>query len=109
LRCTKPVSLLISSTEKSLFVLRAIQHLEQLFSVVKAIRCTIFEVYWISLYMFRTVLLSIIRSLRLCIQHQVYVIQVLWLLANGIRMEHEFHPDRDPTFMWNCHCWKTPV
>ena len=30
-------------------------------------------------YMFRTVSPSIIRSLRLYIQHQVYVIQVLWL------------------------------
>ena len=35
-----------------------------------------------TLYMFRTVFLSIIRSLRLYIQHQVYVIQVLWLLAS---------------------------
>ena len=31
---------------------------------------------------------SIIRSLRLYIQHQVYVIQVLWLLASGNEMEH---------------------
>jgi len=30
--------------------------------------------------MLRTVSPSIIRSLRLYIQHQVYVIQVLWLL-----------------------------
>ena len=34
------------------------------------------------LYMFRTVFPSIIRGLRLYIQHQVYVIQVLWLLAS---------------------------
>jgi len=34
-----------------------------------------------TLYMFRTVFPSIIRSLRLCIQHQVYVIQVLRMLA----------------------------
>ena len=33
-------------------------------------------------YMFRTVFPSIIRSLRLYIQHQIYVIQVLWLLAS---------------------------
>jgi len=33
-------------------------------------------------YMFRTVSPSIIRSLRLYIQYQVYVIQVLWLLAS---------------------------
>ena len=32
--------------------------------------------------MFRTISPSIIRSLRLYIQHQVYVIQVLWLLAS---------------------------
>ena len=32
-------------------------------------------------YMFRTGFPSIIRSLRLYIQHQVYVIHVLWLLA----------------------------
>jgi hypothetical protein len=35
-----------------------------------------------TLYMFLTVSPSIIRSLRLYIQHQVYVIQVLWLLAS---------------------------
>jgi len=40
-----------------------------------------------TLYMFRTVSPSIIRSLRLYIQHQVYVIQVLWLLASGNEME----------------------
>jgi hypothetical protein len=41
-----------------------------------------------TLYMFRTVSQSIIRSLRLYIQHQVYVIQVLWLLASGNEMKH---------------------
>jgi hypothetical protein len=41
-----------------------------------------------TLYMFRTVFPSIIRSLRLYIQHQVYVIQVLWLLASGNEMFH---------------------
>ena len=38
-------------------------------------------------YMFRTVSPSIIRSLRLYVKHQVYVIQVLWLLARGNEME----------------------
>jgi hypothetical protein len=33
-------------------------------------------------HMFRTVFPFIIRSLRLYIQHQLYVVQVLWLLAN---------------------------
>ena len=35
-----------------------------------------------TLYMFRTVSPSIIRSIRLYIQHQVYAIQVVWLLAS---------------------------
>ena len=39
------------------------------------------------LYIFRTVFLSIIRNLRLYIQHQLYVKQVSWLLASG----NEFH------------------
>jgi hypothetical protein len=34
------------------------------------------------LYMFRTVFPSVIRSPKLHIQHQVYVTQVLWLLAS---------------------------
>jgi len=34
------------------------------------------------LYMIRTVFPSIIRSLRLYIQHQIYVTQVLWLFAS---------------------------
>jgi len=32
--------------------------------------------------MIRTVSPSIVRSVRLYVQHQVYVIQVLWLLAS---------------------------
>jgi hypothetical protein len=51
------------------------------FFVVKPTRCTIFRVDWISLYMFQTVFLSIIRSPRLYIQH--------WLFAS--RPEMEFH------------------
>jgi len=43
-----------------------------------------FRVCWISLYMFRTVFPSIIRSSRLYIEHQeVYVVQVSWLHASG--------------------------
>ena len=37
--------------------------------------------------MFRTVFPSVIRSLRLYLQHQVCVMQVLWLLASGNGME----------------------
>jgi hypothetical protein len=40
-----------------------------------------------TLYIFRTIFLSNIRSLRLYIQHQLYVIHVLWLLASGNEME----------------------
>ena len=46
--------------------------------------------------MFRTVFPSVIRSLRLYIQHQVYVIhvQVLWLLASVNEMEHLVHASK---------------
>jgi hypothetical protein len=40
-----------------------------------------------TLYMFRTERLSVISSLRLYTQHQVYVIQVLWPLASENEME----------------------
>jgi hypothetical protein len=46
-----------------------------------------FRVYWISLYVFQAVFPSIIRSSRLYTQHQVYVIQVSWLLASRHEME----------------------
>jgi len=38
--------------------------------------------FGMTLYMFWTVSPSIIKSLKPYIQHQVYVIQVLWLLAS---------------------------
>ena len=48
------------------------------FFIIKPTRCTISQIYFgIELYMFRTGLLSIIRSLVLCTQQQVYVIQVM--------------------------------
>jgi len=53
-------------------------------SIVNPTRCTIFRVSWILLYMFWTVFPTIIRSSRLYIQHQVYVIQVPWLHASGL-------------------------
>ena len=59
-----------------------IEHLK-LISIVKPTRCTIFRVYWISLYILRTVFPSIIGSSKLYIQHQVYAIQVRWLHAGG--------------------------
>jgi hypothetical protein len=55
--------------------------------IAKPARCTIFRVYWILFYMFRTVFPSIIRSPRLYIQRQIYVIKVRWLLASGHEME----------------------
>jgi hypothetical protein len=42
--------------------------------------------------MFRMVFPSLIRSLGLYIQHQVYVKQVLWLLASGNEMELHLVP-----------------
>ena len=53
-------------------------------SVIKPTRSTISQIYFIleQHSTFRTVFPFIIRSLRLYIQHQVYVIQVMWLLAS---------------------------
>ena len=45
------------------------------------------------LYMFRTVRLSIIRSLFTAHSAMVYVIQVCRQLSSRIRMELQFHPD----------------
>ena len=47
-----------------------------------------------TLYMFRTVFPSIIRSLRLYIQH--HTIQVLWLFASGNEMEHLVTASKQP-------------
>ena len=58
-----------------------------LISIVKPNRCTNFRVCWILHYMFRTVFPSIIRSPRLYIRHQLYVIHVRWLHASGHEME----------------------
>jgi len=52
-------------------------------------------------YMFRTVFPSIIRSLRLYIQHQVYVIQFLWLLASGNEMEHLVPASKQPQNLYD--------
>jgi hypothetical protein len=52
-----------------------------------------------TLYIFRTIPPSIIRSLRLYIQHQVYVIQVLWLFASGKEMENVVPAATEP--LWH--------
>jgi len=51
-----------------------------------------FRVYWIPHYMFRTASPSIVRSSRLYTQHQVYVIQVCWLLASRHEMDLHLVP-----------------
>jgi hypothetical protein len=56
-----------------------------------------------TLYMFRTVFPSIIRSLRLYIQHQVYVIQVLWLLASKNEMEHLVSASKQPQNLYDIY------
>jgi len=61
-----------------------------------------------TVYMFRAVSPSIIRSLRLYIQHQVhvYVIQVLWLLASRNEMELQFHlvpASKQPQNLYDIH------
>jgi len=56
-----------------------------------------------TLYMFRTVFSSIIKSLRLYIQHQVYVIQVLWLLASWNVMEHLVPASKQPQNLYDIY------
>jgi hypothetical protein len=55
------------------------------------------------LYMFRKVSPSIIRSLRLYIQHQLYVTQVLWLPASGNGMEHLVPASRQPQNLYDIY------
>jgi len=74
----------VKSLNHILYFWRSWDHASWYISIVKPTRCTIFRVYWISLYMFRTVTPSTIRSPRLYIQLQLYVIQVRWLLASGL-------------------------
>ena len=81
----------LCSTSLSQFARNQVKLLQHC-SIVKPIGCTIFRVYWMSLYVFRTVFPSNIRSRRLYIQHQVYVIQVLWLLASRHKMEVHLLP-----------------
>ena len=82
----KPWVSLLSTSKKIELCSESLSHLQGFhltlprISIVKLTRCTISQIYLIfgtALYMFRTVSLSIIRGLRLYIQHQVYVIQVL--------------------------------
>ena len=56
-----------------------------------------------TLYKFRTVSLSIIRSLRLYIQHQVYVIRVLLLLAIGNELEHLVPACKQPQNLYDIY------
>jgi len=57
-----------------------------------------------TIYMFRTVFPSLIRSVRLYIQHQVYVIQVLWLLASRNGMElHLIPASKQPQNLYDIH------
>jgi len=53
--------------------------------------------------MFRTVFPSIIRSPRLYIQHQVYVIQVLWLLASGNEVEYLVPASKQPQNLYDIY------
>jgi len=61
------------------------------------------------LYIFRAVLLSIIRSLFTVHSTMVYVIQVCRQLSSRTRMELQFHPGRARKLSTNLydiyHCW----
>jgi len=62
-------------------------------SIVKPTRFTSFSklfYFVVALYMFQTVLPSIIRSLRLYIQHQVYVKQILLIVSSGKEISISF-------------------
>jgi hypothetical protein len=54
-------------------------------------------------YMFWTVFPSIVGSLRLYIRHQVYVIQVLWLLASGNELEHLVPASKQPQNLYDIY------
>jgi len=56
------------------------------------------------LYMFRTVPVSIIRSLFTLHSAMIYVIQVCRQLSNKTKMELQFHQDQDGTSVpsWSC-------
>ena len=56
-----------------------------------------------TLYMFLTVSPSIIRSLRLYTQHQVYVIEVLSLLASRNDMEHLVPASKQPQDLYDIY------
>jgi hypothetical protein len=81
-----------------------LQTLPLSFSVVKPSTCTIFRVNWISLYMFRTVFPSIIKSSRLYIQHQVYVIQAHWLHGSIQPTNRPKHVEWYSINSKNCAC-----
>jgi hypothetical protein len=53
--------------------------------------------------MFRMVFPSIIRGLRLYIQHQVYVIQFLRLLASGKEVGHLAPTSKQPQNLYDIH------
>jgi len=88
-----------------------------IFFIIKPTRCTNFKknYFVMKLYMFRTVHLSIIRSLFTVHSAVVYVIQVCRQLSSRTRMELKFHPG--PTWklwhipwlraQWINSCWWT--
>jgi hypothetical protein len=62
------------------------------FFIIKPTRCTNSQLYFgLKLCMFRTILLSIIRSLFTVHSAMVYVIQVCRQLSSRTRMELQFH------------------
>jgi hypothetical protein len=84
--------------------------LERCFFKIKPTRCTICTIYFaIQLYMFRTVPLSIIRSLFTVHSAVVYVIQVWKEHSSRTRMELDFHPGPTRKLSTNVydiyHCW----
>jgi hypothetical protein len=62
-----------------------------------------FRVYWILLYMFRTVFPSIIRSSILYTQHQMYVVQVGWMHASAHDIFHLVPASKQSTNLYDIY------
>ena len=62
-----------------------------------------FHVYWISIYVFRS--FRPLSGVRLYIQHQVYVIEVRWLLASGHEMSAISCPLASSQLTWKTYTW----
>ena len=107
-KCAVPLYLsvflfLLMTCRRTSVIWRLLSRASWYISIVKPTMCTSFSnlfYFLVALYMFRTVFPSIIRSLKLYIQHQVYVIQVLYMFRTvspstirslGLYVQHQVY------------------